>query len=144
MAFDTEAVATKLVTMLAAISGISAAQLGAPESVGPKLSAYVTAGSQSLNNKVTGIVRREARYFVSLAYRVDNSEATAETTLMDTLDLFLAAVHADKTLGGTCLEARIDTSLADTPEYVMRAGKEFREFPILVTAVQHDSYTVNP
>ena len=143
MAFNTLAVAEYLVDTLTGI-GVSVAQLGAPESTGQRLAAYVTAGSQSIRRQTTGTTRREARFFVSLAYRVDNNEATAESTLMTSLDAFLAEIYADLTLGGTALSTEVDTSLADTPEYAMRAGKEFREFPILITAVQQGAFSPNP
>jgi hypothetical protein len=147
MAFDTAAVANELVTILSGLTGLTttgAVKIGAPESVAPRLSAYVTIGSQSSAPKTTGTTYRDARYFVNLAYRVDGAEATAETTLMGVVDAFLAALYADLTLGGTCGKIEIDTGLADTPDYQHIAGKEYREYPIIVTARQYGTYTVNP
>jgi hypothetical protein len=120
------------------------AQIGAPESVGPKVLSYVTMGGQRPLRKATGIMQREQRFMVMFAYRVDGAEATAETTLMGLVDAFLGALYADLTLSGTALALDIDTSAADEPEYQLRAGKEYREYPVIVTAVQQDSYEVNP
>ncbi len=147
MAFNTAAVTNELVSILSGLTGLTtsgAVKIGAPESVGPRLSAYVTIGSQSSNLKTTGSTYRDARYFVNLAYRVDGAEATAETTLMGVVDAFLAALYADLTLNGICAKVEIDTGLADTPDYQLRAGKEYREYPIIVTARQYGSFTVNP
>lgn len=144
MTFNTQSVADELVAILTGLSGMGAVQIGAPESVGPRVSAYVTMGSQSTPRKTTGTVARDARYFVCLTYRLDGAEATAETTLMGLVDAFLTALHADLTLGGICQGLEIDTGLADTPEYQARSGKEYREYPLIITARQYDTFVPNP
>lgn len=144
MAFNSAAVANALVSVLQGLSGLGAVQIGAPESVGPQVSAYVTMGSQSVIRKATGVVQRESRFFCMLAYRVDGAEATAETTLMSLVDAFLAALHADLTLGGTVFSLEANSQAADEPDYQLRAGKEYREYPVVVTVVQRDGYNVNP
>jgi hypothetical protein len=75
---------------------------------------------------------------------VDGAETTAETTLMDLVDAFLTALYADLTLAGTARSLEADSQAADEPEYQLRAGKEYREYPVVVTVVQQDSYAVNP
>ncbi|MCP4415960.1 MAG: hypothetical protein GY805_05015 [Chloroflexi bacterium] len=123
---------------------MGAAQIGAPESVGPQMISYVTLGGLQVERVATGIVQRESRYFCMLAYRVDGAESTAETTLMDAVDDVLAALHADLTLNGTVTSLDASSATADEPEYQMRAGKEYREYPIVVRVTQRDAYTVNP
>ena len=115
--------------------------IGVPESTGPRVSAYVTMGSQPNERKATQLVRRNARYFVLFAYRVGNDQDAAERKLMALVDQFLNALYADLTLGGTCLSLEIDTGLADTPDYQLRAGKEYREYPVILTAAQDTTYT---
>lgn len=144
MALNTQAVADALVAVLSGLSGIGAVQIGVPESTSPRVSAYVTMGSQPNERKATGLVRRNARYFVLFAYRVDKAETKAETTLMGLVDAFLAALYADLTLGGACKSIEIDTGLADTPDYQLRADKEYREYPVIVTAAQDANYNTNP
>jgi hypothetical protein len=144
MALDTLAVANRLVAILAGISGINAAQLGVPEKTDLRCSAYVTAGSQLPGRHTTGSTRRKANYFVLLVYRPDGNEAAAETALMGILDAFIAAIYADLTLAGTCKDVEINMALADAPEYQTRTGKEFREYPIIITATQDGSYNTNP
>lgn len=144
MSFDSTAVANQLVTVLTGLSGMGAAQIGAPESVGPRVMSYVTMGSQQTVRKATGVMQREGRFFCMFAYRVDGAEATAETTLMGLVDAFLAALHADLTLGGTVFSLEANSLAADEPEYQLRAGKEYREYPVMVTVTQRDGYTVNP
>lgn len=145
MSYNTAAVAAELVSILSGLSGIGAAQIGSPESIGVKVSAYVTMGGQSAIRKATGLAQRETRFYCLFAYRVEGAEATAETTLMGLVDAFMNAIDADLTLNGTVPGVvSVDSSAADEPEYQLRAGKEYREYPVIVTVVQRDSYTVNP
>lgn len=144
MSFNNLAVANQLVTVLSGLSGMGVVQIGAPESVGPRVSSYVTMGGQHPGRKATGVVQRETRFLCMFAYRVDGAEATAETTLMNLVDAFFTALFADLTLGGTVMSLEADSQAADEPEYQLRAGKEYREYPVVVTVTQRGSYTVNP
>lgn len=144
MAFDSASVANALKDVLEGLSGMGSVQIGAPESVAPKVSAWVTMGSFQTVRTATGVVQRTQRFFCMLAYRVDGAEATAETTLMGLVDAFLGALHADLTLGGVVKSLDANSLAADEPDYQLRAGKEYREYPIAVTVTQRDSYIVNP
>lgn len=144
MALDTKAVADRVVAILRGLAGMGAVQKGVPEAWSKRVDAYVTMGSQPQGRKTTGTVYRDARFFVAFCYRVDGAEETAEETLMSLVDAFQAEIYADLTLAGTCQGVELDTGLADDPEYRPYAGKEFREYPIVVTARQYGSYAVNP
>lgn len=144
MAYNTVAAANKIVTILSGLSGVGAAALGMPASLDVRLGAYVTMGSQRPVRKVTGIMQRETRLFVKFLYRLDKAESTAESSLMTAVDAFLAALQSDLTLDGTVNNLEIDTALADEPDYQAVAGKEFREYPILVTVTQYGTFEVNP
>lgn len=144
MAFDTLSTATAIADLLGSISGISTVQFGAPLAIGPKVSAYITIGQQPSDVKTQGTTWRDAHYFVDLCYRVDDAESDAETSLMAALDAIQAAVYADKTLGGIVSNTTIDTGMADEPEYRIRAGREFREYPIVLICRQYGTYEVNP
>ena len=144
MAFNSGGVASALVTLLEGLSGMGDVQIGAPESMSTRVSAYVTLGSQQGTRKTTGTTQRETRFFVMLAYRVDGAESTAETTLMSLADAFMVAIDADKTLGGVVVDAVANSQAADEPDYQLRAGKEFREYPIMVIVTQRGTYEVTP
>ncbi len=143
MSFNNSAVATKILTLLTNLSGMGAAQIGVPESVGPRVSAYVSLGGQQITRAVAGVVQRETRFMCLFVYRVDGAETTAETTLMTLVDAFLAAIHADLTLGGTVTRVEANATAADEPDYQLRAGKEYREYPVVLNVTQRDSYTVS-
>ena len=144
MSFDSGAVAAVIKTKLEGLSGMGSVQIGAPESVGTRVGSYVTLGSQSTGRKTTGTTERQTRFFVMFLYRVEGAETTAETTLMALVDAFMVALHADLTLGGTCADLEVNSLAADEPEYQARAGKEFREYPVIVAAKQYGTYAVNP
>lgn len=144
MSFNTPAGATALVSVLTGLTGMGSVQIGVPESIGKQVSAYVTAGGSMPVEKTTGTLARDQRYNCTLCYRVDDSETAAETTLMGLLDLFIAALMADRTLGNVCKNLTIDLTLADSPQYLIYAGKEYREFPVVVTLRQYDTFNPNP
>lgn len=144
MAFSNSAVLTQLNSTLAALSGMGVSQIGAPESVGPRVSAYVTLGSQSVSRIAGGLVQRESRFFCMFAYRLDGAEATAETTLAAAVDAFMQAIQDDLTLGDNVETTEVSSHAADEPDYQLRAGKEYREYPVMITATQRSTYEVNP
>jgi hypothetical protein len=139
MPYNTKAPAQRLLTMIQGL-GVSSVQLGVPESWNTTLCAYIGLGSQVVVRKATKVTGRDARYFVCFGYRVDGAETTAEQALMDLVDAFLAALYADLTLAGTCEGMEVDTGLADAPEYKIYTGKEFREYPIIVTCRQYGTF----
>lgn len=140
MAFDTGAVLSRIVTLLTN-AGVQQVYTGAPESLSKRVSAYVAVVGQQVSDKPAGVLRREARYFVGLGYRVSGAEATAETDLATFLDAFLTAFYADREtrLNGTCTNCWLDLSLADDPQYQVTAGQEFRLYPFIVIAVQQQN-----
>jgi hypothetical protein len=141
---STKGGAQALATLLAGLSGMGNVQIGVPLNTGTRVSAFVVAGGQVVTRKTTGTTTVDARYNCTLAYRVDDTETTAETNLMDLLDAFINAINADLTLGGACKGAEIDLTLSDTPQYFIRAGQEYREYPVLVTLRQYGAFTPAP
>jgi hypothetical protein len=144
MAFDAAATAEAIVDVLEGLTDIGAVQIGAPQSVGPQVSAWVGLGGHQTIRKATGVTQRETRYYVLFCYRVDGAEATAETSLMDLVDEFMEDLHADLTLAGTVVDLRVESPAADEPDYQLRAGKEYREYPAVVTVTQRGTYDPIP
>jgi hypothetical protein len=141
MSFDTRAGAEAILSLLSGLAGIGGAQIGVPESIGPRVYGYVTAASQSLSRKTTkGAYQREARYTATLAYRLDGDEAAAELALMDVLDQFIAALLSNRKLADGSEVTGIDTGLADLPDYIARAAAEYREYPVIITVQQFDEF----
>lgn len=144
MSINTLAAANGIIAVLEQLSGLATVQIGVPLSVGTTVSAWVGLGGQADVRKATAVVQKRTRFFVMFCYRVDGNETTAETALMTLVDAFTVALNADLTLGGTVKELTISSAAADEPDYQLRAGKEYREYPMVIEATQHGSYTVNP
>lgn len=144
MTLNSGAIATELANVLNGLDGLSGAQIGAPISEPTRLAAYVTMGSQTTGRKRTGSIERSTRFFVLFMYRVDKNETAAETALMGLVDAFMNALHADLTLNGVVSDLQANSVAADEPDYQLRVGKEFREYPVVVTVKQYGSYAVNP
>lgn len=136
--FDTAGGAQALLTI---VQGLSVGgQIGVPETPGARMYCSVTAAGQ-VYQKITlganaGKTSRDTRYNLTMVYRLDGNEAAAELALMAKLDLIAAAL-AIGTETGHGMVVAFDTGLADTPDYQLRAGKEYREYPILVTLRQY-------
>lgn len=144
MSYNSAAVANQLATVLAGLAGMGGSQVGAPESIGKQVTSYVTFGSFSPTRKTNGVVQREQRFFCMFAYRVDGNETAAETALMGLVDAFLVALQADFTLNNTVKSLEASSQAADEPDYQLRAAKEYREYPVVVTVTQQANYAVNP
>src|SRR3989304_468897 len=96
MSFDSIGGANAIKDILAGLSGIGGAQIGVPESIGPRVWGYVTVGSMIILPGTPGSTDRDTHYMATLAYRLDDNEGTAEATLMGLVDEFL-----DKLKSGT-------------------------------------------
>lgn len=143
MAFDSAAVLSALKAMLEGIAGMQEVFIGPPESLGRRVSAYVTVGgnAQAINDRTPGLLSDERTWFVGFGYRVADQEADAETTLAAFVDGFIRAFYANRTLGGLLLaNPRLDFSLTRDPRYEWRAGQEFRVLPIVVIGTQRENY----
>lgn len=144
MAIDNAAVAAQLETILSGLAGMGTVNIGAPEAVGMQVSAYVTMGSQTTQRSAQGVFDRTTRFWVMFLYRVDGNESAAENTLMALVDGFTNAIMTDLSLSGTVDSCTVDSSAADAPEYQLRAGKEYREYPVVVTISQRGAFAPNP
>jgi hypothetical protein len=134
---------TALATLVAGLIGVQWSQVGVPESVPAQVGAYLTLGGQQVDNKATGgLMQRRLSYRVVFCYALDGAETTAETTIAALIDAFIAAIFADRTLGGTLESLDVDASEADQPRYVGVAGAEFREYPLRITGVQRSTFPV--
>lgn len=138
--FDTAGPLQALYDLLVTLSGLQKVYIGAPESFSNQVSAYVAVAGQRIIRKNSGCLQREARYLIVLGYRVKGAEATAETTIGTLIDALISALYLDLTLGGWSLSLDIDATQADTPQYELAAGQEYRRWPLVVTVTQQQDY----
>lgn len=147
MAFNLLAVADQLAAVVGTALGTGPVQFGAPLAIGPKVSGYLTLGDQPTILKTNTSVQRDCHFFLDISYRIDDDVAqvtVAERALMTFVDTFHKAIFADLSLNRTCMATRLETGLAETPEYRVRAAREFREYPIVVSCTQQDTYNPTP
>ena len=142
MAFDTEAILLKLqdhaTAMVAPYSGM--VYLGVPESLGARVTIYITAGGQNLVAKATGgFMQKEGRFVVHLAYRVRGAEQDAERQICRLIDDLYRRIARDPTLGGVVSRCEIDTATTIEATYAIAAGPEYRILPIVIFTAQQET-----
>lgn len=140
MAFDASAALQELYILVSHIEDLQECKLGVPKAVTKKVSAYVTLGGQAGRKQNMGggpTPMRELRLYIGLVYRVQDDEGDAEMLLAEIVDRLVAAVDANQTLNGTCVNARLDLTLGDAPQYALWLGQEFRQYPVVVSVTQY-------
>ena len=142
MALNTEAVLTALAGWVSGLSGVQRVYEGVPEDLSHQVSAYVALGGQTLTDRPTGTLHREANYLVVFGHAVAGAEQSAERQIADLIDAFIAKWLTDRKINNTCETSKLDLTLADTPTYQVFADQEFRVYPIVVQATQRATFTV--
>lgn len=118
-------------------SCVDVAQSGMAELPNRRLAAGVTIGGGNPQRRATGGAwQRSQRFMVNFSYRVGGAESAAEDGIADAVDLFTDAIITDPTLSGLVINAEVDNSLADNPDYSIWTGQERRIYPVLVTVTQ--------
>jgi hypothetical protein len=137
MTWDTRSVLNKLFDYLVELPMLFEVKKGVPESFEAGVVGYITVAGQVITQKAgPKILQRKARYMIVFAYRVDDASADAEDTMGQAMDALLVKIYADLTLGGTALNAEVDMTLVDAPEYRAYAGQDYRVYPVVVVATQ--------
>ncbi len=141
MVFDPAGPGNRLVAIVDGLASVNAQQLGVAESPTGRLTVSVTLGSIASTRIATTIAAYDIGYRLLFAYRLDGDEVAAELALMSYLAALYPALLADLTLAGTCEGIEIDTSGADEPEYAMTREREWREYPVRITARQYGTFS---
>lgn len=125
-----------IATLVGSLSGVQQVYIGAPESIGARVSAYVTLGDLTPQPKANQVASRNPQAMVTFVYKVAGAEQTAELIICDLVDALTTAVYADRTLGGTSQSAEMDMGLNNQPAYMATASGEFRRYVVLITGLQ--------
>jgi hypothetical protein len=135
--------------LLASLTGVQSAQIGAPEAATTRVGAYVTVGADSTADQRTGVQRGELAYFCALYYRVSGAEEAAEVALATALDDLKNKWITQRPLGTGLFNpsvthvknVRMDFNLAANPEYVPLAGQELRIYPFTIFCTQEATFS---
>ena len=142
--FATKTALTTLAALVASVTGIAEVDTGVPLKLGKQASAYVALAGQNVSDTTTGLLVREARYWVVFAYRTDGDVSTAEQQVADWIDGFTTAFYRDRTLGTEAQHDRwtasLDAQAAEHPAYAPFAGQEVRLYPLVITVTQRQTY----
>jgi hypothetical protein len=124
---------------------IRSVTIGVPTAIGTDVGAYVALGAQSVKRVASGVIQREASYYVGICYQVQASISAPELAVGAIVDALIRAIYADLTLGGQVTQdVLLDLSLSREPRYQLVVGQEFRVYPVVLTLIQRDSYNVTP
>jgi hypothetical protein len=140
MSLNSKAIAGQIVALLEGI-GIPAG-IGAPLAIGPRVAAWVALGGMDVVREANCVIRRTTRFYVLLCYQIEEpgQVAATEEALMGAADAFVQALMDDLSLAGTAQVLAVSAAMADEPSYQLRAGMEFREYPLVVMADELGGY----
>lgn len=127
-----------IVALLEGTAGIQDAAVGSPLVLTTRVSAFVDfLGQQVTDRASSGLKQTEAGYYVGIGYRVQGAEATAALGMAAVVPAFIDAFYStgQRTLSGTCHEARLVADIPTTPIYVTFAGQEYRVIPLNIRAI---------
>jgi hypothetical protein len=146
MSFATYPVLQAAQAMLEASLNVQESNIGEPDVAEYRVFAYSMLGGQSMDDEAAGWptggqLVRESEVFVGLAYRVDGKKAEAERVICETVDDFTRRFYADRTLGDTCENGRLDMGLNARPIYGDIDGQMCRIYLIRVLFDQRDTIT---
>lgn len=144
---DTDAFLNEVIKLLQGFPEIAGVFKGAPNSVGTRVAAYVTAAHQELNQKAVnrqgGYWHRWAWALVVFCYRITEAGpvSEAEGQLARYLDRLFLEVYGqrepeDALLGGVVQDVQLDLLISRMPEYQPRSGQEFREYACMIGGLQ--------
>jgi hypothetical protein len=142
MAIDSRAVLQALNSLLETV--VQDAFEGEPMVGGARIIAVVTAAGEGPSASLSSqLLRQPLRFHITLGYALDGDSTGAEEAMCLLKDALRRALYAAMRtkLGGVVdsLEAP-DFTPADNPDYRVRAGDEYREYPIVVTAWQQETF----
>lgn len=152
MSFDLEAALNGLKALVETIPSMESVQIGAPESLSMRISAWITVGDPGeIAPNVQGVYDFDVSLIVWMGYSVEGSESAAEAQLADWLSEITRRLIQNRigTVGGVArnLNGSVDRmglpqAAAGISDYTMMAGQEIRTFPIGVRVIQREALGV--
>jgi hypothetical protein len=137
--FASEGAMDALQQLLNSLGTLQDVHQGIPTTLKTRVSASIALGGGTLTDVSGGLLRRIVRISVLFYYRVDSQESDVEVQLANLVDRFIIAFYRTRNLNGlygAFHNMSLDLSPADTPEYQVAAGPEYRIYPIVVQGTQ--------
>lgn len=162
MAVDIEAAMTGLAALVHTLPAMEWVQLGAPESLSNRISAWVTLGDPgglgpdgdptAGTFAVQGILEVEFNLICWFGYTIEGAEAAAEAQLADYVTALVRAVAQNRmgtvsgnsvtvarNLDGSVERMGMPQAAAGIADYTMMAGSETRTYPLGIRVTQRET-----
>ena len=147
--FDVEAALEGLKALVQTVPSMESVQVGAPESLGTRISAWVTVGDPGeIGSTVQGVYELDLMLICWFGYAVEGSEQAAEAQLGDYISELTRRLIQNRmgTVGGVTrnLNGSVDRlglprAAAGPADYTTMAGLEARTYPVGVRIVQREN-----
>ena len=162
MAFDIEAAMTGLAALVHTLPAMEYVQLGAPESLSNRISAWITIGDPggigpegdptAGTRSVQGVVDLEINLIIWMGYTIEGAESAAEAQLADYITGLVRAiiqnrqgtvtgnsVTVTRNLNGSVDRMGSPQAAAGIADYTMMAGAETRTYPLGIRVTQRET-----
>lgn len=154
--FDLEAALNGLAALVRTLPAMESVQLGAPEALSTRISAWVTVGDPGeIAAPTLGVYELDVNLICWFGYAIGGAEAAAEAQLADYVTALTLAlirnrvetvtgntVAVTRNLNGAVARMGLPRAAAGVSEYTLMAGEEARTYPLAVRIVQRDNLGV--
>jgi hypothetical protein len=150
--FDVEAALNGLKDLVSTIPSIESCQIGAPESLSNRISAWVVVGDPGeIGSRVQGVYELDLSLIVFFAYVVEGQESASEAQLGDYITELVrrliknragAVDGVSRNLNGSVDILGLPQAAAGPADYAVYAGAEGRTYPVGVRVVQRENLGV--
>lgn len=151
--FDIEAALNGLKDLISTIPAIESCQIGAPESLSNRISAWVTVGDPGeIAPRMTQVYEMPMSLVAWFGYAVEGSEQAAEAMLADYVSELVRrtiqnrigtvtgnSVTVTVNLNGSVTRMDLPQAAAGISEYTMMAGLETRTYPLGIRIIQRET-----
>ena len=150
--FDIEAALNGLAALIETNPAIEHVQIGAPESLSNRISAWVTIGDPDVIESVrfAGICDLSINLIAWFGYTVEGAESAAEAQLADYISDLTRRLMRNRSgtvdgvtrnLNGSVEELKLPQAAAGGADYTLMAGAEQRTYPLGIRVIQRESIT---
>lgn len=153
--FDVEAALNGLKALVQTIPAMEAVQIGAPESLTNRISAWVTVGDPGeITAREVGVYELDVNLIAWFGYVVEGSEQAAEAMLADYITELVRrmirnrmetvtgnSVTVTRNLNGSVARMGLPQAAAGIADYTLFAGQETRTYPLGVRVIQREAHS---
>ncbi len=155
MAFNVNAALAGLAQLVRTIPAMEGVQVGAPEALSVRISAWLTIGDPGeIGPRMAGVYELPLNLIVWFGYVVEGAEGAAEAQLADYLGELVRrlitnrngtvtgnTITVTRNLNGSVDRLELPQAAAGVADYTQMAGQEARTYPLGVRVWQRENLT---